>query len=436
MPATLPPGDTSLSEKVARTRGLRNNLAWSLTGNATYAAMQWITVVGIAWFGNAEMVGQFSLALAVTAPLTLLAAMSLRTVFVTDVSLRFTFADYFLVRLVAMLLAFIAIAVISMRFQGQTRAVIAIVGIAKVVDGIGDILVAIFHKANDMRRMAISSILNGILTATFVTTILLISSNMVLACWGSVLASVASSILYCTAALRRTANPPPSASLLGRPAQASVLRRLTHSRALVLTALPLGFAAFLSSVTWNIPRYVLSERASIATLGIFSAISYIPTTINVGAAALAQNLLPKFTAMRHNAENARVRQLVYRFLLLSAACAMALSAACYFGGETLLALAYGPEYGEQTGLLTLLTATTALGVGGFILDAALSSHRQFAGQLAANTMALVACVVLSLLLIPQLGIVGAGMASAGVTLVLLAAKTVLFVLSMRTPVES
>ncbi|MFI7603254.1 lipopolysaccharide biosynthesis protein [Actinoplanes sp. NPDC049681] len=422
--------------RVARSSGLRKNLAWSLAGNATYAGMQWATVVVIARTGNTEMVGRFSLALAVTAPITLLAAMSLRTVFVTDPSRQCSFGDYLRVRLTSMLLAFIAIAAVSLHFDHQTRDVILVVGIAKTIDGIGDMLVGVFQKMNDMRRIAMSSILNGTLTTGLVAVSLLTTSSITIACWGSVLASTLSSIVYCSVALRRTASRSEAADIREFPIPVDPRSRLVRSRALVLTALPLGLAASISSATWNVPRYVLGAETSITTLGIFSAISYIPTVINIAAAALAQNLLPKLTNMRNAGEGKRARQLVTRILVLAAAMSLVLSLLSYIFAATLLNAVYGHEYAQHAGLLTLLMATTTAGAAGFVLDAALSAQRRFRGQLAANAFACLVCSAFSFSLIPRAGIVGAGIAVAGMTFALLTIKLALFIISARQPLES
>src|ERR1700690_1751773 len=63
---------------------LTHNFAWTLVGNVVYAACQWTIVVVLAKLGNADMVGEFALALAVAFPITLLANLQLRSVFVTD----------------------------------------------------------------------------------------------------------------------------------------------------------------------------------------------------------------------------------------------------------------------------------------------------------------------------------------------------------------
>ena len=48
---------------------LRVNFLWTLSGNVVYAACQWGMLVVLAKLGTHQMVGEFALALAITAPI-------------------------------------------------------------------------------------------------------------------------------------------------------------------------------------------------------------------------------------------------------------------------------------------------------------------------------------------------------------------------------
>src|ERR1700680_3696421 len=52
---------------------LRRNFAWTLAGNLIYTACQWAVLIVIVKSTTPAMVGQFALALAVTAPIMILA---------------------------------------------------------------------------------------------------------------------------------------------------------------------------------------------------------------------------------------------------------------------------------------------------------------------------------------------------------------------------
>jgi hypothetical protein len=68
---TAPTTETAPAEAAlaAPTGGLslRKNFSWTFVGNVVYAACQWGILVALAKLGTPEMVGQFTLGLAVAA---------------------------------------------------------------------------------------------------------------------------------------------------------------------------------------------------------------------------------------------------------------------------------------------------------------------------------------------------------------------------------
>src|SRR5262249_52560223 len=80
-------------------RSLRYNRPWAVGGEAVYAASQWLLVVVLAKLGTPEMVGQFALAFAVTAPLILFANLQLRALLASDGRRDSKFSHYFTLRL-------------------------------------------------------------------------------------------------------------------------------------------------------------------------------------------------------------------------------------------------------------------------------------------------------------------------------------------------
>src|SRR3984957_291041 len=79
-------GSTSSSAtQSTRSHGasLRWNFSWTFVGNIIYSACQWAILVVLAKIGNAEMVGQYGLAMAVATPILALSSLQLRAVVTT-----------------------------------------------------------------------------------------------------------------------------------------------------------------------------------------------------------------------------------------------------------------------------------------------------------------------------------------------------------------
>ena len=92
--AALPATGCAVGREMAKPLSIQTNFAWSLIGNVGYAGCQWTMLVVIAKLGSAEMVGQFALALALTAPVMMFAQLQLRTLLATDARNEFQFLHY------------------------------------------------------------------------------------------------------------------------------------------------------------------------------------------------------------------------------------------------------------------------------------------------------------------------------------------------------
>src|SRR5215203_1463425 len=88
---------------------LRRNFSWSFAGNVLYAAAQWGMLAILAKMGSPEMVGQFALGLAVTAPVIMFTNLNLEAVQATDARHQYRFGDYLALRLVGSTLALVVI---------------------------------------------------------------------------------------------------------------------------------------------------------------------------------------------------------------------------------------------------------------------------------------------------------------------------------------
>ncbi|GGM85911.1 lipopolysaccharide biosynthesis protein [Dactylosporangium sucinum] len=394
------------------------NVGWGLAGNAGYALAQWLVLVVVARLGTPAMVGDYALGLAVGAPVMLLANLSLRTVLVTDPAGEHPFRRYLRVRLVAMGAALVAIGVVVVLFDLPV-AVVLLVGLAKAFDGAGDIYLGHLQRHHDQRGVALAQLANGGLTIAFTAALLYGTSSVAWAAAGSAGASLIAWLMVAAPLAGRWWNRPDPAAL--------VPRRHTHRAAggvpaLLWTALPLGIASGITSLTANVPRYVLQDDLGAAALGAFAAAGYLVLTGNVLCSAVAQTLLPRLTELRAAGAHARFEALVRHALIgVAVAGVLAVWAADLFGPRVLRAV-YGPQYAGHGTTLTVLTVATALGAACFMLDAALSAVRRFAGQLAVNAAVLAVAVLAALVLVPRYGVTGAAWATAGAAAVHALAK--------------
>src|SRR5439155_21545021 len=160
----------AICEPLARQRPrrltLRANFLWTLAGNVIYATCQWGILVALAKLGTPQMVGEFALALAVTAPILIGAGLSLRSVQATDALGEYEFRDYFSLRLLTSAAAVLAVAgvVCFSPYGARAAVVILIVAIAKAFESISDIVHGLWQQHERMDLIARSLVLKGVLS--------------------------------------------------------------------------------------------------------------------------------------------------------------------------------------------------------------------------------------------------------------------------------
>ncbi|GAA2360434.1 lipopolysaccharide biosynthesis protein [Dactylosporangium salmoneum] len=386
-----------------------SNVGWGIAGNGGYALCQWLVLVVIARLGTPAMVGDYALGLAVGAPVVLLAGLSLRTVLVTDPNGEHPFRRYLRVRFASMGAALLVITAVVLLFH-LPAAVVLLVGAAKAFDGVGDIYLGLLQRHHDQRSIAAAQLVNGGLTVALTAALLYGTSSIAWAAAGSAAASLITWLMCCAPFAGRFHNrPDPRAP------------RHTHRAAggvpgLLWTALPLGLASGVSSLTVNVPRYGLQAHLGATALGVFAAAGYLVLTGNVFFSAVAQTLLPRLTELRANGTPEGFRGLLYQALLgVAVAGGLGVWGAGLFGTGLLRRL-YGEEYADSSAhggaVLAVLTLATVVGGACFVLDAGLSAARRFTGQLAVNAAVLGAAGLAALVLVPRYGALGAAWATA------------------------
>ncbi|MEP6934845.1 MAG: lipopolysaccharide biosynthesis protein, partial [Nitrospirota bacterium] len=144
-------------------KSLSWNFSWTISGDVIYAACQWGMLIVLAKLGSPEMVGQFALGLAVTAPVIIFANLALRQIQSTDVRNEFEFGDYLALRLLTTGLALLVILGIA-GFAGYRREAVLVIlalGLAKAIEAISDIFYGILQRHEQMAFIAKSKIIKG-----------------------------------------------------------------------------------------------------------------------------------------------------------------------------------------------------------------------------------------------------------------------------------
>jgi O-antigen/teichoic acid export membrane protein len=198
---------------------IRWSFAWSLLGNGAYSFCQWAALAVIAKLGSADMVGQYALSLAITAPVFMFTNLQLRAVQVTDARGEHTFGDYAAVRVLGSLAALVAVTVFAFTAiaDSSTRLLLALVALWKLFESFSDIFAGEMQKHERLDCVSVSLLWRGGLSL-LVFWLLFVKSHSLCMAYGSTLVVAVAVLCAYDAPVARRFMSPGSLAVGGREA--------------------------------------------------------------------------------------------------------------------------------------------------------------------------------------------------------------------------
>ena len=403
-------------------KSLRRSFSWTLAGNLIYAACQWGILVVMAKWMTPEIVGRFTLAIAITAPVYMFANLNLRSVQATDARHEYYFGEYLALRLlmiVSALLVILAI-VLSVGYEFEVLAAVLLIAVAKAWESLSDLLYGQLQHHEEMDRIAQSLVLKGILSLLSFTAGILMTNNLLAGITGLIVAQAAVWVFFDLRNTQRT---------LGRSAEITdatqALRPLwnwTALRKLAILSFPLGLVMLLISLNDNIPRYFIEGLPNGKyLLGIFGALAYLMVAGTMLVNALGESTVARLARFYAAGDLVAFRQLIFKLTLVGAGLGSAAVLVAWLIGRPFLTLLYQPEYAAYTDVLILLAIAAAIGCVQAFLSYGLGAARYYRIQVPIFLAVCLAITGASALWIPNYGLHGAAYAlivGAGVRLLL------------------
>jgi O-antigen/teichoic acid export membrane protein len=402
---------------------LRRNFSWTFTGNLIYAASQWGMLVVLAKLGSPEMVGQFTLGLAVTAPVIMFTNLQLRGIQATDAKGEYVFSDYLGLRLIGTGLALLIIAGITLKagYRWETSLVILAIALAKAFESISDVFYGLIQQHERMDRIAIALMIKGPLSLLLLSIGVSLTGSVVggaiglAIAWGLVLFgwdlrngrlilnnashhTDAADLLVADVALKKSQN------LLYPRWHQKTLRKL------VLLALPLGFVMMLISLNTNIPRYFIERYLGERELGIFAAMSYLMVVGQMVVSALAESASPRLAKYYATGNSTAFRTLLLKLVGVGLMLGAAGVFVAVVAGRPILTLLYKPEYAERADLFAWLMVAAGIGYVSSFLGSGITAARYFRVLMPLFALVTGTSAIAALWLIPTEGVRGAAIA--------------------------
>ena len=399
---------------------LRRNFSWTFTGHLVYAASQWGMLVLLAKLGSPEMVGQFTLGLAVTAPVIMFTNLQLRQIQATDAKGEYVFRDYLGLRLIATALAFLIIAGITLKagYRWETSLVILAIALAKAFESISDVFYGLIQQHERMDRIAIALMIKGPLSLLLLGIGVSLTGSVVggaiglAVAWGLVLFGW--DLRNGRLILKNSSHQKEEENLLVADAEPANSQNPLYPRwhgktliELLWLALPLGFVMMLISLNTNIPRYFIERYLGERELGIFSAISYLMVAGNMVVSALAQSASPRLAKYYAAGNSTAFRTLLFKLVGVGLMLGAGGVFVAVVAGREILTLLYKPEYAERADLFAWLMVVAGIGYVSSFLGYGITAARYFQVQMPLFALVTGASGFACLWLIPTMGVQGA-----------------------------
>lgn len=362
-------------------------------------------LIVLAKLGTSEMVGQFALGFAMTAPFFMFSNLQLRAVLATDARRKYAFTDYLGLRLLMSFMALPAIVVITLLsgYRFETGLIICIIGVAKAIESVSDIFYGLLQQHHRMDRIAISLMIKGPLALMTFGIAVFFTGNLVWAV--ACLMTVWIVVLFFW-------DLPSGIWIMRRSSEEDSIRlrmSLSSLRKLWMLSLPMGIVMMLISLNVNIPRYFIVHYFGEQELGIFVALAYLMLTGDLVVNALGQSASPRLAKDYADGMIKAYRSLLGKLVAIGLFLgAMGVLAALTVGRQ-MLSLLYTHEYSEHYPLLVSLMVVAALVYVSSFLGYGMTAARFFRVQTPLFASIAVTTAAACALFVPRYGLMGAVM---------------------------
>ena len=336
---------------------LRTNFIWMVTGQAIFSGTQFLNLILLAHLGGPSQVGAYTLALAITTPIITLAALSLRTVFVTTDD--HPFKNYYKINLLTLVPAFIGFSLWAYlgNYSSSIAWVIFWVGVSKMFESLSDVAYGLPHKHERMDKIAKSIAIRGVLSTSLLGLVFYTTQNLALSF--AVYAAVWALIYWFIDQRFITTWVKEKVSLL--PIEPIQLKPLFW------LALPMGLSAFLNIFANSIPRYEVERVLGTDALGIFASMAYLIIIGNMVINSLGQTVRPRFARHYKAKEVLPLLKIIGVGGTISVSLGLAFVICAAMLGEWVLIILYGQEFANNLDIFNAVAwASTGIYLGGYL----------------------------------------------------------------------
>lgn len=259
-------------------------IIWTLIGTLSFAFSQFGILMIISNFGRIEDLGNYTLGLALSAPLMLFSNLQIGQLLIANYKggggfFLFKRTLFFSLSFGIIILSlFSLIYVIILSKKWYLLFVIIILGIIKSVDSMSDLYLAYSQKSLEIRRIGIVKLVRSLINFTSFVLIFHICENLILALVFQLLTSISRYHLFDKKKIKIM--------------ETEEKFDFISIKKLYLIGLPLGFVALINSLNANLNSYFLDIYTDISLVAVYNTLSYLFVLGNIIISPLTMYAAP------------------------------------------------------------------------------------------------------------------------------------------------
>ena len=370
------------------------NIGYTFVGNVTFSMIKWLILILIVKLTTPEQVGNYTFAMALTAPIILFTNMRLRLRYVVEDNL--TFNNVRILRNVLNVFSILILVVGAILFP-QYLSYIILVAFTKILDLQSELYYAILHKKQNFKLISLMQIGKSIVIIIPFIVVTYFTKNVIYGLFEQILIQFLWLQFFEKRAIKYKEHEIDNYN-----------KRLIFN--IFLTGLPLGFVQMINSYNIMIPRYVIEGILSVKMVGVFASISYLLNIVDLFMNAISQNIIIKIKNFIQNKEYKKLTKYINRDVFLySIVLGVIVIIPVYFLKDFIIGLLYGEFYRQFSNVLLIIVISIIFNFQSWMFDTTLMAFKAYRMQLVVSIPTMVVSIIASFILVHLFGIIGASL---------------------------
>lgn len=376
-----------------------NKIFWNMIGGTCNACSSMILLIIVNRFLNAEYGGMFSLAFAIGQMLITVATLEVRNYQSTDLKEKFSFADYFSLRIITCIVM-MGISLLYVKFngyEGEKGIVVILLCCYKMIEGFSDVFEGLFQQHDRIDLSGKSMAYRVVISTIIFTVIIQVTRNLIESCIALVVSSFLICILYNTRKCR----------------EFKKIRfhiDVYTCIEIIKNCIPIALGAFMIMYIANAPKYAIDKYLDLQMQNTFSILFMPAFAINLFSLFVFRPMLTSVTMSWLDKDIKRFLNIMKKAGGWLALVTSVFVLGAYFLGIPILSWIYNVDLSAYRNVLILIMIGGSLNALMTIFRFSLTAIREQNISMIAFIFSFVFSIICVPVIVRQYGLIGAALA--------------------------